>query len=704
MCATASESDTPKVVERFLKALIVANKAVGLYPPSSTIPRDTSEAAAASLREAFQEFPELTLGVERDGITFEGTLVLSGKTAYSNFARELYNRQLADVTFHVGAGWKDILSFLTVLGSSFEEIQAAGGFESRLWERSVTAITVNEVHVTIVDEPSGTIPHTVAFTHARTDEALGITDRTRKRDKMYIERFLADPQAIAEYLQDLYSESGSEGLVAARFALLASLQSDEGEYALNIPRSLADALSCIDMTLRSDLLINDLLPEAVSNEQVADVLRQMDVTELLRMVVAGSDPENPQVEALARAVRHVGAITAGNPGDIEVTAGVVMREAGMSEDAVTGVLEAARPRKVTISPQKPRAKKGQQAATHSVVALTEEELHAIPEIEEFKAEAKRGVSAGDVALAMTVVVAAADNPERFAPAMAALEAALNVVVDRGEISAAGDAAEALEAIAGDPRLAPEQKTRVEDAIARLAKPEDVRLIAQAMRTSAPGTPERAAADRLLELLGPRAVKPLVEQLAAEQDMAARKSLIDLLSGLAPRYIGEVGSHITDSRWYVVRNVVVILGSTKSSAVIPFLESALRHPESRVRREAIRALSGINDRLSHQMLISALSDEDPQNVQIAARYLGAAKVTLAAPALERVARGEGHGGRELGPRVEAIESLGRMGAVGALPTLEALTRRRTLIGGTKTRELRAAAKAAVKLIKSRGGQG
>ena len=150
-------------------------------------------------------------------------------------------------------------------------------------------------------------------------------------------------------------------------------------------------------------------------------------------------------------------------------------------------------------------------------------------------------------------------------------------------------------------------------------------MAHAVRIYRPGTEEYDAARRLLTSLGPLAVDPLLEQLAEEPDMSVRKSLVDVLSEMAPVYFNEIGSHVSDARWFVVRNVVAILGSTHSSAMLPYLERTLRHHEVRVRRETIRALSGIHDRVAHEMLVHALTDDDAQNVQLAARYLGAAKV-------------------------------------------------------------------------------
>jgi HEAT repeat protein len=196
-------------------------------------------------------------------------------------------------------------------------------------------------------------------------------------------------------------------------------------------------------------------------------------------------------------------------------------------------------------------------------------------------------------------------------------------------------------------------------------------------------------------------RPLLENLADEPDMVVRKSLVDILSALARNDLAQLGACVTDSRWYFVRNVVAILASTKSPAVLTYLERTLRYPDARVRRETIRGLSVIQDRRSNEMLVASLSDADMQNVQLAARYLGEFGDLGAVSALETVVRGEGQGNRETAPRVEAVEALGRLGATHALPLLESLAGRRTLMGGGRGKELRVAANAAVEAIKKKG---
>ena len=80
-----------------------------------------------------------------------------------------------------------------------------------------------------------------------------------------------------------------------------------------------------------------------------------------------------------------------------------------------------------------------------------------------------------------------------------------------------------------------------------------------MRVYPKGSAEYEAARRLIDLLGGRALSPLLENLADEPDMAARKSLVDLLSTMAQDHIPKLGACVSDSRWYFVRNVVAILG-------------------------------------------------------------------------------------------------------------------------------------------------
>jgi HEAT repeat protein len=133
-------------------------------------------------------------------------------------------------------------------------------------------------------------------------------------------------------------------------------------------------------------------------------------------------------------------------------------------------------------------------------------------------------------------------------------------------------------------------------------------------------------------------------------------------------------------------------------VLPHLNRTLRYGDARVRRETIRALASIRDRLAEEMLVASLDDDDPQNVGLAARYLGNLGSPRAVPALASVARGEGRGNRGAAVRIEALEALGRLGTPEAAAVISDVARHRSILRSGRSREIRAAAAAALESIK------
>lgn len=699
----------PSVIERFVRALVVTNKAVSLYPPSSNIPNETAREAVQALQDALQEQPELRLEVSKGGLSVQGMAVFPGHAAYTAFAFELYARKLIEVRFHSGADEREIVAFLGVLKYSPAEIEASGGFETRLWDLDVSAITVKELHVTIVD--GGWTPAAVAtaplpeMDQGTLDELVDAAYAGNPREHLTVARFLGDAPNVTRYLSRTADEEGGLERAAERFAELAQIAYEHGVESerLELLRSLGTSLQQLPPAMRRPMLVDQVLPCARTDEAIAAVIRQLDIDSVCRLLVEDMQEGAASREGIVRAIRNLALISMADRQDVMSAAGAAMLGAGMDDADVTDVLELASPSRLLVDDQSPEP--GVETPAETIFKLMDiapvarrlDDVTDDPAILELREEARRGITDGDVVMALVSLVGLDPRDAQFASTMAILEDSLDLLIDRGDIDIAADSADALHAAALSPALNPEQRARITRAIARFSRPEDVRTLARTLRLYQPGSVEYEAAHRLINVLGMSALDPLVEQLADEPDMAIRKSLVDLLCQLAPGRIAEVGAYVGDARWYVVRNVVSVLGSTHSSAALPYLERTIRHPEARVRRETIRALSCVSDRIAHEMLIGALQDEDSQNVQLAARFLGAAGVSRAAGMLEQVAKGLGRGNRETGPRVEAIEALGRMGAVQAIPTLEGLAGKRPVLGASRARELRIAAESALARI-------
>ncbi len=127
---------------------------------------------------------------------------------------------------------------------------------------------------------------------------------------------------------------------------------------------------------------------------------------------------------------------------------------------------------------------------------------------------------------------------------------------------------------------------VEEAI-HLAGTADVLdvLVGEVATSDEPGP-----ARRLLARLGASRIDTLIDMMAGEEDRARRKVLLDVVGREARRDPSAVMARLDDSRWFVVRNLAVILGRTGNPAAAPALDGLLGHEDHRVRVEALRALS------------------------------------------------------------------------------------------------------------------
>jgi len=306
------EHHVPPVIERFLKSLVVANKAVGLYPPSSAIPRNTAAQVIKVLHDALTQGSELRLSVGKDGLFYEDEPLMRGNQAYAAFAHELYTRQLADVRFHSGTTARDVIAFLSVLKNTPEEIAGGGGFEKRLWDLNVTAITVTETSVAIIsaDQIVDSEGESIDLSPDEIEEMLADYAAGRPRDRLVMARFLGDPGAISRYLRHVVEQDEGEfGLACAfdRFAefaqiVKASISEDLQDALL---RSLGEALKEIEPEIRQPMMTDHLLPQARTNESLADVLRNIDIGELCELLIEHMDPESPSREGLGRALRNI---------------------------------------------------------------------------------------------------------------------------------------------------------------------------------------------------------------------------------------------------------------------------------------------------------------------------------------------------------------------------------------------------------------
>jgi HEAT repeat protein len=110
-------------------------------------------------------------------------------------------------------------------------------------------------------------------------------------------------------------------------------------------------------------------------------------------------------------------------------------------------------------------------------------------------------------------------------------------------------------------------------------------------------------------LGEPAVDWLNLVLAESQDKRHRRQISEAIADLCRVNPERLAPWISDPRWFVVRNVVQILGEIGGIAVVSLLRSAARHPDVRVRQDVVSALAGVELKHARPVLLKMLEGAD-----------------------------------------------------------------------------------------------
>lgn len=196
--------------------------------------------------------------------------------------------------------------------------------------------------------------------------------------------------------------------------------------------------------------------------------------------------------------------------------------------------------------------------------------------------------------------------------------------------------------------------------------------------------------RVLAFLRERATRHLMNRLADEDDAASRRTLAEALIRQGTTATHVLLEFLGDERWYVVRNTVAILGEIRDQKTAIYLTAHLQHPDMRVRREAIRALTRIGGASAIGILLQAVEGDDQDLRRQALLSLGAMKSPAAVPTLLKLVMRHDPRFKHLEETKEAIKALGEIGSAEAIPALLAILRQRSFFRRAQLDEVRATA--------------
>lgn len=564
----------------FLIRFSIALHRYAMYPDGHPSLAPTVDQVVGLLAELLIDKTTLSLGIARSQLVIEGVATDPKNPVLSELATRLHRHHIGAVTFDRGVEPGELHEFLVRVARDAERSGGPLGLRPDFDDLRWPHVKPYALHYERLRFMEGEAPE---------DE----TDTTRTSRTRAAQLWLGLARAALA--------AGESGNVPE--------DDDDDELADADPESVARAIagrqkdSAYDQVIVGYMLqIADELKSGRTTEssalrrRVSDLVSSLDRPSLSRLLSMGGDA----------AQRRRFLLTASE---------------GMSVDAVVDLVEAA-------------GAAGEQTVSHSFLRM----LQKLAQHADRGSGRRRGVADDSIREQIQQLVKGWDlrdpNPGAYGQALQRMSVAAPVFVASSEAKYTTEPRRIVEMAleldtVGEP---------VERAVDALVERGELPWVLETLRLAyAPATVDalrrrvarvdQVAAllgedpidwpvlDELIAAVGIKSADPLLDALAAADAASTRHQLINRISKLGEGIEPAILVRLDDDRWFVVRNLLGLLGE------LPRLPDAfdpwqfLKHSDGRVRREAMRLLLRTPD-LRDRAILTGLRDADDGLVRIA----------------------------------------------------------------------------------------
>jgi HEAT repeat protein len=239
---------------------------------------------------------------------------------------------------------------------------------------------------------------------------------------------------------------------------------------------------------------------------------------------------------------------------------------------------------------------------------------------------------------------------------------------------------------------------VDEALRELATDELLNVLFEEFRNNSQGKQKEAA--RNLGRLGAAPVERLLDILRESEDNAERVLILQIISEIGAPSLPAITARMShDEPWYVLRNLIYVLGRVGSEAQSADLAPLLLHDNQKVQQETLKSLMRIGGKNRAEILLSALPGADDQLKMSIVEMLGTIKASEAVSTLVQLLRSKTVSTSSKADMDEKIcTALGVIGSKEALPALmEISSAKGFLVGRSYPEKVKIAAGKAVAAI-------
>jgi hypothetical protein len=581
-----------KRLDTVVRAISAAGKSMRLYPPSSALPRQNVETAVAAIEDYFTTGNAvIALAVTRSGFASGGEQ-LTGSVGASDLVDQLRDHAVAELAITPGCSADELLTFLTTIDRSPDELRLEGGLGVALTGAGVDTIRVSDVQLTVVDTAASSVEEDL-------DEFLrALASDPERLTSWFAVASAGDPKTFEEGLMELVRVSGPSGYDELLHSLSSAFcaQSPDGKDALlrlamdaGPSRDLTGGVFCYvgSTEIAGSVLGGDFGRNMLSLSSALTRLPLDQVTAQVRAEVQAMLPNTGHTSSEADFLGHM----------LEV------RERTLPEPALVDADRTYRAVAEAASITDEVIEKARGAVTGSATIL----------------------SAASVRTLLTLLDQQSDF-DLYCDTANSLAALVPKLIEQGDFATASRVFTELshrESMADSPW--PDLSSRMSEALALAGGPRSMAALIKAVVAN----PELAASARALvryasedgaPALVTEAVSLKGEGLRVAGQLLGRR-IIDQLNRIAPQL-----------QWFQLAPVAELLAKENDGHSALTLDTLMRRPDEQSRREVLAGVAAARGPISLRIIEGALRDASPEVAIHAARFLSKSGEPTATPLL------------------------------------------------------------------------
>lgn len=715
-----------------IKQLHIVITDMGIYPPEHPMIARSLKASYQELRNYLEKERDLTISVIENRLTVEDFPLEERDKTFMKFTADLNNRQIQSITFLKGLKIEEFQTILQTLATKPDILKKKGGAAKVLTSPSITHLKINEVRYEKITKGERVVKAEERFGDTLiVHYLLGKIPEIGEKKDAFVQEIKKNPKHIGELLINVAQAIGrvEEGIDLRAEAVLRSIQrvgddllDGSAQAWQELKKGWAEVILSLNPEMRAMVLRREEKTKVNGTDDLLrDIIDEFSDQAILEIILS----EHKRGEPLLRLRPLAKRLLADPERKRRLRPSLRKRliEEGMSEEDysyLTGeemwrdlpVFERA-DNLVSKEPRdlldEPLLKTVESVVRELVTTKRDDLLGSIlrkflKNLED-PASVIRQQAAEECLKFMeillwgkkfeiveesTKVLIQNLGKEKVLTVYSALATTLEMITKRlvllREYPLATEIIETFTRHAFPiSKQSLEEQYRAREAKKGIADSKTIEALLSDLKDKTQARVEEIS--QILIALGERTTTPLVKILQEERDLEIRRRVIPVLKGMGKRALEPLKFVLSDKRWYVLKDIVEILGDIGDESIASSLILPLNHDYFKVRVETVLALGKLGGQRAVELLTVALKDRDNLVREVAVTSLGNMGAVSVLPALLKIIHRRRFSKKEIAFQKKVIEALAKIDSKGAKPEIIKLLKKRPRLGRKRYDEIR-----------------